>query len=99
MSAIWTNCVSSACASVALSCLRADDQSPAPAHDAFGPAQMARVMQSLGRHYVRYVNDRYRRTGTLWDGRYKACLVDSEAYLLRCCRYIELKPAAGTHGG
>ena len=55
-------------------------------------AQMARVMQLLGRRYVRYVNDRYCRTGTLWEGRYKACLVDSEAYLLRCYRYIELNP-------
>jgi putative transposase len=41
---------------------------------------------------VRYVNDRYRRTGTLWEGRYKACLVDSESYLLRCYRYVELNP-------
>jgi putative transposase len=54
--------------------------------------QVTRVMQSLGRRYVRYVNDRYRRTGTLWEGRYKACLVDSESYLLRCYRYIELNP-------
>jgi putative transposase len=54
--------------------------------------QVGRVMQSLGRRYVRYVNDRYRRTGTLWEGRYKACLVDSETYLLRCYRYIELNP-------
>ncbi|WP_345782844.1 transposase [Dyella acidisoli] len=35
--------------------------------------QIARVMQALGRRYVRYVNDRYRRTGTLWEGRYKSC--------------------------
>jgi putative transposase len=54
--------------------------------------QVARVMQALGRRYVRYVNDRYCRTGTLWEGRYKACLVDSESYLLRCYRYIELNP-------
>ena len=54
--------------------------------------QIARVMQSLGRRYVRYVNDRYHRTGTLWEGRYRACLVDSEDYLLRCYRYIELNP-------
>lgn len=54
--------------------------------------QIARVMQALGRRYVRYVNDRYRRTGTLWEGRYKACLVDGESYLLRCYRYIELNP-------
>lgn len=54
--------------------------------------QVSRVMQSLGRRYVRYINDRYRRTGTLWEGRYKSCLVDSESYLLRCYRYIELNP-------
>ena len=54
--------------------------------------QVAHVMQSLGRRYVRYVNDRYRRTGTLWEGRYKACLVQSNEYLMRCYRYIELNP-------
>lgn len=53
---------------------------------------VARVMQSLGRRYVRYVNDRYRRTGTLWEGRYKACLVDDGNYLMQCYRYIELNP-------
>jgi REP element-mobilizing transposase RayT len=51
---------------------------------------VARLMQSLGRRYVRYVNDRYHRTGTLWEGRYKACLVDDGDYLLHCHRYIEL---------
>ena len=50
------------------------------------------MMQDLGRKYVRYINHTYRRTGTLWEGRYKACLVDSEAYLLACMRYIELNP-------
>jgi putative transposase len=54
--------------------------------------QVSRMMQALGRHYVRYVNDRYRRTGTLWEGRYKASLVDSDSYLLSCYRYIELNP-------
>lgn len=54
--------------------------------------QVARVMQALGRRYVRFINDRYHRTGTLWEGRYKACLVDSETYLLSCYRYIELNP-------
>jgi putative transposase len=53
---------------------------------------VARLMQSLGRRYVRYVNDRYHRTGTLWEGRYKACLVDDGDYLLHCHRYIELNP-------
>lgn len=49
-------------------------------------------MQSLGRRYVRYFNDKYRRTGTLWEGRYKASLVDNGAYLFNCLRYIELNP-------
>jgi len=53
---------------------------------------VARVMQSLGRRYVRYINDRYHRTGTLWEGRYKSCLVDDGDYLLHCHRYIELNP-------
>ena len=53
---------------------------------------ISKVMQSLGRVYVRYFNDLYGRTGTLWEGRYRATLVDSEAYLLTCYRYIELNP-------
>jgi putative transposase len=53
---------------------------------------VARVMQSLGRRYVRHINDRYHRTGTLWEGRYKACLVDDGDYLMQCYRYIELNP-------
>lgn len=57
--------------------------------DEAGPA---RLMQSVGRVYVQYVNERYRRTGTLWEGRYRATLVDSERYLLACSRYIELNP-------
>jgi len=54
--------------------------------------QIASLMQALGRRYVRYVNDRYHRTGTLWEGRYKSCPVDSDTYLLHCYRYIELNP-------
>ncbi|MEJ2379443.1 MAG: hypothetical protein P8Y71_30005, partial [Pseudolabrys sp.] len=50
------------------------------------------MMQDLGRVYVRYINRTYHRTGTLWEGRFKSCLVDSEAYLLACMRYIELNP-------
>lgn len=53
---------------------------------------LGRMMQALGRRYVRYVNDRHRRTGTLWQGRFKACVVDSDRYLLACQRYIELNP-------
>jgi len=57
-----------------------------------GSGQVAALMQALGRRYVRYINDRHHRTGTLWEGRYKACPVDGESYLLHCYRYIELNP-------
>jgi len=50
------------------------------------------LMQDLGRKYVRYINRTHQRSGTLWEGRYRASLVDSEAYLLTCMRYIELNP-------
>jgi putative transposase len=50
------------------------------------------VLQSVGRRYVRYVNQVYRRSGTLWEGRYKSTLIDSDRYLLTCSRYIELNP-------
>jgi putative transposase len=53
---------------------------------------LPRTMQSLGRRYVRHINARYRRTGTLWEGRYRAAPIDSEAYFLACSRYIELNP-------
>jgi putative transposase len=53
---------------------------------------ISRMMQSLGRRYVRYVNSTQARTGTLWEGRHKASLVESERYLLTCFRYIELNP-------
>ncbi len=56
------------------------------------PGAIAKVMQSVGRRYVQYVNHLYQRSGTLWEGRYKASLVDSERYLLTCYRYIELNP-------
>jgi len=52
----------------------------------------AKVMQSVGRRYVQYFNSAYQRTGTLWEGRYKATIIDSEEYLLTCYRYIELNP-------
>lgn len=53
---------------------------------------IGRVMQSVGRRYVRYFNDRYERTGTLFEGRYRAALIDSESYLFTCHRYVELNP-------
>ena len=52
----------------------------------------SRMMQSLGRCYVAYFNARHDRTGTLWEGRFKSCLVDSDAYMLACYRYIEMNP-------
>jgi REP-associated tyrosine transposase len=56
------------------------------------PDSLSRTMQSLGRRYVRYVNQRYRRTGTLWEGRFRSTVIDSERYLLACTRYIDLNP-------
>jgi putative transposase len=53
---------------------------------------LPRMVQSVGRRYVRYINDTYGRTGTLWEGRYKSCLVQTDTYLLACYRYIELNP-------
>lgn len=53
---------------------------------------IGKVMQMLGRYYVQYFNYQYSRTGTLWEGRYKATVMDSEQYLLICSRYIELNP-------
>jgi len=50
------------------------------------------LMQSVGRRYVRYFNDRHRRTGTLWEGRYKSTLIQAERYLLACMVYIDLNP-------
>lgn len=50
------------------------------------------TLQSLGRRYVQYFNFSYGRTGTLWEGRYRATAVDAESYLLVCSRYIELNP-------
>lgn len=50
------------------------------------------MLQSVGRRYVRYINRVYRRSGTLWEGRYKSTLIDSDRYLLTCSRYIELNP-------
>jgi putative transposase len=53
---------------------------------------LPRMMQSLGRRYVRHLNDAHGRTGTLWEGRYRAAPIDSDRYLMLCMRYIELNP-------
>jgi putative transposase len=52
----------------------------------------ADMMKALGQRYAQYVNRKYRRSGTLWEGRFRSCLVHSEGYLLACYRYIELNP-------
>lgn len=53
---------------------------------------ISKMMQSLGRSYVRYFNQTYQRSGALWEGRYIAYLVQTERYLLELYRYIELNP-------
>ncbi len=53
---------------------------------------VSRMMQYIGRYYVRFYNHRYSRTGSLWEGRFKSCVVDNETYFLTCQRYVELNP-------
>ena len=59
-----------------------------PQHD----GAVSLMMRSVGRRYVQYFNYQYRRSGTLWEGRYKSCLVQAERYLIEVYRYIELNP-------
>ena len=51
-----------------------------------------KLIMSLGRRYVQYINRSYKRTGTLWDSRYKSSVTQADTYLLTCQRYIELNP-------
>lgn len=53
---------------------------------------LPRMMQAVGRSYVRYFNQRHGRSGTLWEGRYRSTLIQSERYLLACMAYIDLNP-------
>ena len=53
---------------------------------------VSRLIQSLSSYYVRYINQTHNRTGSLWEGRYKSSLVDSDNYFLLVSRYIELNP-------
>jgi putative transposase len=63
------------------------------------PTALSRGMQSLGRRYVRYFNDRYTRTGTLWEGRFRTAIITDERYWLTCMRYVEMNPVrAGLAG-
>ncbi len=50
------------------------------------------LMKAVGQNYAQYYNHKHERSGTLWDGRFKSCLVDTEQYFLQCQRYIELNP-------
>jgi len=52
----------------------------------------SQLMKHVGQRYVQYINRTYRRTGTLWEGRFRSCLVQEENYVLTCYRYIELNP-------
>jgi putative transposase len=52
----------------------------------------SRVMKQLGQRYVQHINRARARSGTLWEGRFRSCLVAAEDHLLNCCRYIELNP-------
>jgi putative transposase len=60
------------------------------------PEGLPQMMQSVGRRYVRYFNDCHKRSGTLWEGRYKSTLIQSEPYLLACMVYIDLNPVRGS---
>jgi len=53
---------------------------------------LSRMMQSLGRRYVGWFNHRHGRTGTLWEGRFRAQVIDADGWLLSCLKYIELNP-------
>lgn len=56
------------------------------------PQAISRTLQYIGRHYVPYINHVYGKSGTLWEGRHKGCIIDGERYLFTCMRYIELNP-------
>jgi len=53
---------------------------------------LPQMMQAAGRRYVRYFNDSQGRSGTLWEGRYRATVIEAERYLLPCMAYIDLNP-------
>jgi putative transposase len=55
-------------------------------------AALSRLMQRLGTWYTGWFNHRHGRTGALWEGRFRSSLVEADAYLLACMRYIECNP-------
>jgi putative transposase len=58
------------------------------------PDSISRAMSVIGSRYAYYFNKMYKRTGTIWEGRHKSSLIQSDRYFLACCRYIELNPVA-----
>jgi hypothetical protein len=56
------------------------------------PGAPSSVMKALGQRYVQYINRTYRRSGGLWEGRFRSCLVQQDDYLFACLRYIEMNP-------
>jgi putative transposase len=56
------------------------------------PDGASKLMKHLGQRYVQYFNRRHKRTGSLWEGRFRSSLIDSEGYLMRCHRYVEMNP-------
>lgn len=56
------------------------------------PANVSRMMKFLGQHHTQHINRKYDRSGTLWEGRFKSCLVQEDNYVLACYRYIESNP-------
>lgn len=58
-------------------------------------AGLPKMMQSMGRAYAQYFNKRHQRTGTLWDGRYRATVLEAQSFLLPCMTYIDLNPVRG----
>ena len=59
------------------------------------PDSVSRTVQSVGRNYVQYYNECYFGSGSIWEGRYRATVLDEKQYLLTCSRYIELNPVRG----
>jgi putative transposase len=57
---------------------------------------ISRAMSVIGSRYAYYFNKTYKRTGTIWEGRHKSSLIQSDRYFLTCCRYIELNPVVAS---
>lgn len=57
-----------------------------------GPGGCAALMHAVAQRYAHYFNRKHQRTGSLWEGRYKSCVIESSRYILACYRYIELNP-------